>query len=184
MQIIIKCWTPEWYDAVTHSVIPMDEKSIDHFLNLIQLANKLKLEDLEFSGLKYNRYDPVFIDVPVELVDEFDINEDDFDALCDDGYHVLPDKMDDYDWDEVGMRPCSLMVIAGDFEVGDDFKRTGKINDDSGRIYWYGYDKHAGSEGRIETYSLYKKDLIHIRKLLIKKHTTNTDCGVVTNEND
>jgi len=161
MQIIVKCWTPEHYDGVTHAVIPMDVGMINVLLNRLELANTMKSMggNSEFMGLQYDRYDPYFIDVPVDLRDQFDMTEEDFDMLCDEGYHILPAKMDDYSWDEVGMRPCMLMVMAGD--------------NDTGRVYWYGYDKHGDASCRAETYSLTVDDLRKIKETLQCQSTSS-----------
>lgn len=154
MQIITKCWTPEWYDAVSHAVLDVDLNLIEMLARRLALANRMKQEDSEFMGLQYNRYDPCFIDVPVELMDQFDMTEEEFDGLSDGGWAILPAKMDGYEWDYVSMRPCMLMVMAGDV---DHHRLPDRVP--NGRIYWYGFDKHGSSQCRAETYAISLADL-------------------------
>jgi len=159
MQIVLKCWTPEHYDSVTHAVIPFCDKLVDNLLKKMALANRLRLElwqagDKDLMGLEFDRNDPYFIDSDP---DTLGMTEQEFDELSDDGFHMLPAKMDETEWDEVSIRPCMLMVMAG--LVADEVR-------DNGRVYWYGYDKHGDAGCRVETYSLYAKDLIEIRGAL------------------
>ena len=158
MQIIVKCWMPDWYDAVSHAIIEVDAALMDDLLAKLALADKMKADDSEFMGLEYNRYDPIFVDV---CPDDISMSEEEFEALSDNGWDFLPAKTE---LDEVGIRPCMLMVMAGNIlhhRLGDD-----PVPD--GRVYWYGYDKHGGAESRIETYSLYAKDLREIAAEILK----------------
>ena len=166
MQIIVKCWTPECYDAVSHAIIEVDLNLIEMLARRLALANKMKLEDSEFTGLQFNRYDPTFIDMPVELMDDFGMTEEEFDDLSDGGWSILPEKMDGHEWDYVGMRPCKLMVIAGEVVTDSKFEPTGEIRENSGRIYWCGFDKHGNSECRAETYAISSADLQELAGIL------------------
>lgn len=157
MQIITKCWTPEWFEAVTHAVLDLDIELLEYLAQRMHVANRLKLEESEFMGLQYDRYDPRF--VRVDDAAEIQLREEAFDELSDAGQYVLPASMDNHEWEEAGMRPCVLMVRAGDLVLDDEFKPTGKIRENSGRIYWYGFDKHGGADCRVETYSISPKEL-------------------------
>lgn len=171
MQIALKCWTPEHYDCVTHAVIPFCDQLVDDLLRKMALANRLRLElwqagDRDFMGLEFDRNDPYFIDSATVLgapfcatdAETLGMKEEDFDELSDGGFSILPAKMDETEWEEVSIRPCMLMVMAGDL-VEEAVK-------DNGRIYWYGYDKHGDAGCRAETYSLYAKDLQEIKEAL------------------
>jgi len=154
MHIIVKCWTPEWYDSVSHAIIEVDIGLIEMLAKRISFANKLRQEDSEFMGLQYDRYDPYFVDISEEDVGMTDKQWCD---LSDGAWLVVPPEiLENHEWntshgkalEPVNVRPCMLMVMAGD--------------DDLGHVYWYGYDKHGGSGCRAETYSISKRDLHHI----------------------
>lgn len=155
MQIVLKCWTPEHYDFVTHAVIPFCDQLVDDLLEKMALANRLRLEHTDFMGLEFDRYDPYFIDSDP---DTLGMTEEEFEELSDGGFSILSAKMDETEWDTVSILPCMLMVMAGDLVEG-------KVKD-NGRVYWFGYDKHGNAGDRAETYSLYEKDLLEIREAL------------------
>ena len=159
MQIITKCWTPEWYDAVSHAVLEVDLNLIEMLARRVALANRMKQEDSEFMGLQYDRYDPCFIDVGDS--ETIGMTEEEFDGLSDGGWAILPEKMDGHEWDYVGMRPCKLMVMAGDV---DHHRLPDRVP--NGRIYWYGFDKHGNSECRAETYAISSADLQELAGIL------------------
>lgn len=164
MQIIVRCRTPEGYDAVTHAVIGFDTILVDNLLIKIALANEIKAsintseKSLEgFMGLEFtSSRRPILIRACSP--EDVGLTEEEFDGLSDDGYYILPAKMDGHSWKEVAIHPCMQMIIAGD--VDTNFSPP-HIHD--GRVYWYGYARG----GRAETYSLYEKDLRDIREALV-----------------
>lgn len=162
MQIAMKCWTPEHYDFVSHAVLEVDIALVDNLLAKLALADRMIIEQKalgRFMGLEFDSYDPVFIDA---TPDTLGISEDEYDEeLSDVGHIILPAKMDGHEWEQVAIRPCFQMVMAGDVV---HHRLPGKVG--GGRVYWYGYDKHGDASCRAETYSLYEKDLRDIREAL------------------
>lgn len=149
MKIIVKCWTPEWYDDVTHAVIEFDVALADNLLAKLALAARMeKLLGDRFMGLEYNSPDPTFIN----FGDPTDIGLEDDDSL-DEGYEFIPAKFQDYEFDETAIRPVIQCVMAG---CGGN-----------GRVYWYGFDKHGNAGCRAETYSLSEQDIRDIREELL-----------------
>ncbi|KKM63521.1 hypothetical protein LCGC14_1510650 [marine sediment metagenome] len=157
MQIIVNCWTPEWYDAVNHAVIEVDKDLLEMLAKRLMIANRMKREDSEFMGLHYDCYDPTFINVDPETLG---MTEEQVEDLSN-GWSFLPAKMDGCEWDYVAMRPRILVVMAGDVE---HHRLDGRVPDC--RIYWYAYDKHGGAESRTETSALELTDLLEIAKKL------------------
>jgi len=168
MNIIVKCWTPDFYDFAEHAVIEFDLALVDSLLAKIALAERItgfivqaeftQAESEGFMGLEYDSYDPRF--VTIGDPETIGMTEDEFDELSDGGFHIFPREMDNHDWNEESMRPVMLMVMAA---RGD---KSG------GRVYWYGYDKHGGADCRSETYSFDVKDLQAIRGQLKERSST------------
>lgn len=156
MKIIVKCWTPECYDAVTHAVIEFDHAMVKDLLEKLRFADKVAKRyrgmDTRFMGLEFDNYDPDFVNFgdPTEIGLE---NDDSLDA----GFSIIPAKFENYEFDVTSMRPVMQMVMAGDVPHH-------RLPDyvPEGRVYWYGFDKHGNAGCRAETYSLYEKDLREI----------------------
>lgn len=142
MKIIVKCWTPEWYDAVTHAILDLSADMVEKLLKRIAAVNKTKqVVDGDLIGWQFDDYTPVFVNVgDPECIG---MTEEAFDDLSDSGWEYLPDNTE---LEEVGLRPVTLFAMQGRGESG-------------GRVYWQGYDKHGGAESRVETYSLHESDL-------------------------
>lgn len=154
MQIIVKCWTPEWYDFVTHAVIKFDLALIHDLLNKLQYAELISKgygSKQRFIGLEFNSSDPLFID----LGDPTEIGLEDDDSLDDEGYAIIPAKFQNHEWDEVAMFPVAQII------------RAANGSKSGGTVYWQAYDKHSGADGRIETYSLSAEDLREIKEQLV-----------------
>lgn len=163
MKIIVKCCTPEWYDAVTHAVIDFDLALADDLLeklNYAQLVADRYGTEKRFMGLEFDDYSPEFINLgdPTEI----GLEDDSLDA----GFAIILAKFQDCEFVDANMRPVMQMVMAGDVA---HHPLTGRVK--NGRVYWYGYDKHGGAESRTETYSLYEKDIREIREALMSQNT-------------
>ena len=161
MKIIVTCWTPDFYDAVTHAVIDFDLALADDLLEKLKYAQEVAERygtDGRFMGLEFDDYSPEFI----ELGNPEDLGIDD-DAL-EGGYLKLPAKFQDYEFNETSMRPVMQMVMAGDIP---HHRLPGQVS--NGRVYWYGFDKHGGAGCRAEKYSLYEKDIRAIKEALNSK---------------
>lgn len=167
MKIITKCWTPEWFEAVTHAVLDVDIEFLENLAQKIHIANGMKLDDPEFTGLEYDRYDPLF--VRVDEAADIQMTENDFGRLYDGGWHILPASMDNHEWDATNMAPCRIRVMAGEIVLDNKFQPTKNIRDNSGRVYWYGFDRHGNSECRAETESFDPQDLQELKKILQEK---------------
>ena len=186
MQIITKCWTPEWFEAVTHAVLEVDMDLLAYLAQKMHVANRMKLDDPAITGLEYDCYDPLF--VRVDDAAEIGLTEEELDELCDGGQHVLPASLADHKWDTTAIRPCRLMVRAGDLVLDDHLRPTKKIRENSGRIYWFGWDKHGGADCRVETDGILPADLQELAgvlgfglckicgKKLAKGHVVCTSC--------
>lgn len=152
MHILVKCWTPEHYDAVTHAVITMDLALVDDLLEKLALADRMETEQEllgnRFMGLEFDDFEPDFINLGVST----DIGLDD-DSL-DEGYAIIPAEFQDYEFDVISMRPVMQMAMAA------NGSKSG------GRIYWYAFDKHGDASCRAETCSLREKDLLEIKEVL------------------
>jgi len=158
--VLVKCWTPEWYDSVTHAVIEFDEALVDDLLEKLhyaQLVADRYGSEKRFMGLEFDSYDPNFIN----LGDPANLGIDD-DEL-DEGYVILAAENENHEAldNETGMRPVMQMVMAGD--VVHPRLKERIMN---GRVFWYGFDKHGGAGCRAETYSLYEKDIREIKEAL------------------
>lgn len=149
MQIIVRCFTPEYYDGCDHAVIEITPALVDYLARRIPLARKLKSDDNDFWGIKYTDYSPTFIALgDSEKIGQAD---EDFDAAMDANHCViLPDNFKLDDFDEARMSPIVLTITA-ERMPDDQVPRAG--------FYWTGTDKYIGSAGRCETYELTEEDL-------------------------
>jgi hypothetical protein len=145
MRIIVKCWTPEWYDAVSHAILDLSAEMVEKLLARIAAVNALKKQDDDIQSVEYHDYTPVFVDLgdPVCI----GRTEEQMVAIDDGGWDFLKT---DPGLEEVSMRPVTLHVTEG---VGT---KSG------GSVYWQAYDKHGGAESRSDTYRLYETDLREI----------------------
>ena len=119
MKIIVKCWTPEWYDAVTHAVIEFDLALADDLLEKLhyaQLVAERYGPDKRFMGLEFDSYDPNFINLGD--LEEVGIE----DSLLDEGYLILPAKLENHEAlnNETSMGLVRQMVMAGNVPVPID----------------------------------------------------------------
>lgn len=157
MNIIMKCWTPEWYNNVTHAVIEFDVALVDDLLEKFkyaQLVAKKYGVESGFMGFEFTDYSPDFVDFgdPTEI----DLEDD----SLDEGYDIIPAKFQDYEFDVTSMCPVMQMVMAGNVGLKN------------GSVCWYGYDKHGGAGCRAETSSLFEKDIREIKEALICQSTS------------
>ena len=147
MKVIVKCWTPECYDAVTHAILDLSAEMVEGLLKKIAAVNETKKVNSDLMGWQFYDYTPVFVDI--DDPECIGWTEEQFDDLSDCGWDYLSI---DVGLEEVGMSPVTLFAIHGEGKSG-------------GRVYWQAYDKHGGAESRCETNSLYESDL---RKILEK----------------
>ncbi|MHA2279684.1 MAG: hypothetical protein ACXAC5_02155 [Promethearchaeota archaeon] len=148
MQVLVKCWTPEFIDDPTHVVIDVTKTLAQYIWERMELAKRLKALDQHFLGLRYDDYSPEFMDFgPNDLEaicgmmdgsDGGEYGEEDFDSAMEAGCLILPRKFEPAV--PTSMRPCSLQISDTDFQ-------------------WIAYHKHGGAESRAETYSCTEKDL-------------------------
>jgi hypothetical protein len=144
-------------------MVEMDLDLVDNLLKKLARADWLSKEqelwDNCFMGLQFDSYDPVFVELDLE---DLGLDEEDegYGGL-EDGYLVLPARLENYEWVERSMCHCVQVVMAA------NGSKSG------GRIYWYAYDKHGDASSRAETYSLHETDLREIAELL-ERSTLNT----------
>ncbi len=159
MHILVKCWTPEHYDAVSHAVIEMDLVLVDNLLEKIALADRMETEQEllgnHLMGLVFDGYEPDFINLDTEDLGLTEEHEEQVEGLEFEGYFILPANLEKHEWVVCSMRPVMQMAMAA------NGSKSG------GRIYWYAYDKHGDASCRAETYSLHEKDLREIREALV-----------------
>lgn len=141
MVVLVRCFTPEHYDAANHAVIEVNEELI--LMLDKRLAQARAMWESGFFGTKWWDWTPYFI--PCSGPDSVgsDMSEDDFDQFLDANHFVrLADdfkRPDNY----APMSPIVLTVCAS------EIRHDGRI---SGSFLWTGTDKHIGANGRVETY--------------------------------
>ena len=149
MQVLVKCWTPEFYDFVTHAVLDLDEPMIERLLDRLTAVDEMNAHH-DVAGFVYDDCTPDWIDACPDTVG---LTQKEFDT-CDDGSFFIFPAEKEQKWDEndaiSGMRPVSMYVMAA------------RGNRRGGAVHWQGYDKHGGAESRCETYRLHRDDLQEI----------------------
>jgi len=156
MNVLIRCFHPEFYDAANHAVIEITEDLI--FMLHKRMSITKKLWEKGFLGTKWENNSPDFIpvansaDVGLANMDKYG---DEFDRTLDSNDYIqLPDSFvpDEY----APMRPIVLTIFAT------------KYSDDSikGGFIWTGTDKYIGSEGRVETYEMPEDTITEWAKLI------------------
>jgi hypothetical protein len=158
MQILLKCVAPDFVDDPTHAVVELTPALTHYIWDRIQLAKKLKAEDRDFLGLRFDDYSPEFmdfgpadLDVVCKMLSRPDKEylEEDFDSDMDAGCLILPLQLSPETLkpepgfkpaNYTGMRPCILHV-------------------DDTHFYWVACHKHGGMGSRVETNSCTETEL-------------------------
>ena len=141
MQVLIKLFTPEYYDAATHAVICVTPGLIEFLAEAMRLADRLHKENNCFLGLEYWDYTPEFIDFACP--EKLGMTEEEFEQEIETGCIVFPDA----DAPTISALAQTIPMTTVSLFVSDD------------DFHWIGYDKYVGASGRCETYSFKRADL-------------------------
>jgi hypothetical protein len=131
MNVLVKCFVPEYYDAADSAVIEVTENLI--LMLDKRLAQAKAMNDNDFYGTKWWDYTPYFIPTSGPDSVGLEMNEEDFERdLESNGYMRLADDFKEPE-DMARMDCCTLTVSASGFG-------------------WTAIDKYIGSAGIVETY--------------------------------
>jgi hypothetical protein len=134
MNVLVKCYHPEYYEAANSAVIEVTENVI--LMLDKRLAQAKAMNDKDFYGTKWWDYTPDFVFCKGPDSIGLAMDEEEFDKILDaNGYICFADDFDLEKLEDAPMRPVVLTVTANGF-------------------YWTGTDKYIGNEGRVETYEL------------------------------